>query len=100
MSDSLSPQEQAFEEFARRAQDRWGDSLRTSLLLGSTARGGTPGVDSDVDVFVVVETEAQAEESLGLAHEVGFAHTVPWSPSGRRRYRDSKNEGTVRSFDP
>jgi hypothetical protein len=53
-----------------------------------------------VDVFVVVETEAQAEESLGLAHEVGFAHTVPWSPSGRRRYRDSKNEGTVRSFDP
>ena len=74
MSDSRPSHERAFEEFARRAQDRWGDSLRKSLLLGSTALGGTPGVDSDVDVFAVVETEAQAEESLGLAHEVGFAH--------------------------
>jgi predicted nucleotidyltransferase len=42
------------------------------ILFGSTARGETRGVDSDVDVFAVVETEAQEEELSDLAHEVGF----------------------------
>lgn len=77
MNDSQSsPHEQAFEAFARRARDAFGNSIHELILFGSTARGETRGIDSDVDVFAVVETEAQEEELLVLANEVGLEYGV------------------------
>lgn len=57
--DSTSIHKRAFEEFAQRAQDVLGSSLHRLILFGSTARGETRGRESDVDVFAIVETEAQ-----------------------------------------
>ena len=77
MSESQSSShEQAFETFARRTRDSLGDSLHELILFGSTARGETRGPDSDVDVFAVVETEAQEEELLVLANEIGLEYGV------------------------
>lgn len=77
MSESQSSvHEQAFESFARRAQNTLGDSIHELILFGSAARGETRGTDSDVDVFAVVETETQEEELLVLANEVGLEYGV------------------------
>jgi predicted nucleotidyltransferase len=68
--------ERAFNEFTQRAQELLGESLHRWILFGSTARGETHGRESDVDVFAVVETEAQEKSLLDLANEVGFEHGV------------------------
>jgi predicted nucleotidyltransferase len=67
--------EQAFEEFASRAMEAHGDQIEEIILFGSTARGETRGIDSDVDVFVVVETmeirDALGEIAYDVMHEYG-----------------------------
>lgn len=66
----------AFEEFAQRAQESLGSALHQLLLFGSTVCGETRGRESDVDVFAVVETEAQEVTLFDLANDVGFEHGV------------------------
>lgn len=66
----------AFDEFAQRAQQSLGESLHRLILFGSTARVEPRGRESDVDVFAIVETEAQEETLFDLANEVGFKHGV------------------------
>lgn len=67
--------EQAFEEFASRAMEAHGEHIEEIILFGSTARGETRGIDSDVDVFVVVDTmeirDALGEIAYDVMHEYG-----------------------------
>lgn len=76
MNESLSRHEQAFEAFARRAKERWGELIIDIILFGSTARGETRGIDSDVDVLVVVETTGYESELRDIAYDVMLDHGV------------------------
>ncbi len=77
MSESASQShERAFEAFARRAQDTLDESIHELLLFGSAARGEARGIDSDVDVFVVLDTTEHAEELRAIAYEVQLEYGV------------------------
>ena len=68
--------EQAFEDFASRAMEEHGEHIEEIILFGSTARGETRGIDSDVDVFVVVDT-MEIKDALGeIAYDVMHKHGV------------------------
>lgn len=55
-----TPHRDAAETFTRRARDRYGDAIEAILLYGSVARGTERGVDSDVDLLVVVSDTVDA----------------------------------------
>ena len=77
MCESVSqPHEQAFAVFAERARDAFGDAIHELLLFGSAARGEAHGIDSDVDVFVVLDTTEHADELRDIAYEVQLEHGV------------------------
>lgn len=80
MSESASqPHQQAFEAFAERAHDTLDDSIHELLLFGSAARGEARGIDSDVDVFVVLDTTEHADELRDIAYEVQLEYGVVMS---------------------
>lgn len=68
--------EQAFEAFASRATDRFGDTVREIVCFGSVARGEAHGIDSDVDVLVVVEDAALESDLRALAYDVQLEYGV------------------------
>lgn len=88
----MSRHRKAFDEFAEKAEEQFGDSLKKLILYGSVARNEENG-DSDVDVFAVVENESQKEELEDLAFETGLEYEVPFSPIVKtvESYRDVKN---------
>jgi predicted nucleotidyltransferase len=71
----MSRHREAFESFAERAEDELGDSLEKLVLYGSVARGEETG-DSDVDVFVVVDSEEDKEVVEELAFDVNVKFGV------------------------
>lgn len=73
---SSQPHERAFRAFARRARDRCGDSIHELILFGSVARGEARGIDSDVDVFVVLDTKEHEDELRDIAYDVQLEHGV------------------------
>lgn len=66
---------EAFEEFAERAQEELGESLEKLVLYGSVARG-EEREDSDVDVFVVIDSEEDKEVVEELAFDVNVEFGV------------------------
>ncbi|WP_049898343.1 nucleotidyltransferase domain-containing protein [Halococcus agarilyticus] len=70
------PHQRAFEAFAERAHDAFGNSIHELLLFGSAARGEAHGIDSDVDVFVVLDTTEHADELRDIAYEVQLEYGV------------------------
>lgn len=66
----MSRHREAFEEFAERAQDELGESLEKLILYGSVARG-EERENSDVDVFVVVDSSEDLEKLRNLAYDIG-----------------------------
>lgn len=77
MSESVShSHERAFEVFARRAWNTLGNSIHELLLFGSVARGEARGIDSDVDVFVVLNTTEGEDELRDIAYEVQLEYGV------------------------
>lgn len=75
--------EQAFEEFAGRMTDEFGEKIERVILYGSVARGEARE-DSDVDVLIVTPTE-QARETVSdrasaVAFEVMLEYDVVVSP--------------------
>ena len=48
--------QKAFEEFVKRATQKYGDRIRSITLFGSLARG-TAVEDSDIDLLVVIDEE-------------------------------------------
>ncbi|MFB6159423.1 MAG: nucleotidyltransferase domain-containing protein [Candidatus Nanohalobium sp.] len=74
MSNRKTKHRKAFEEFAEKAQEDLGDSLKKLVLYGSVARG-EESEGSDVDVFAVVE-EGLEDELYSLAAKAGRKHEV------------------------
>jgi predicted nucleotidyltransferase len=71
----MSRHREAFEEFAERAQEELGGSLEKLVLYGSVARG-EEREDSDVDVFVVIDSEEDKEVVEELAFDVNVEFGV------------------------
>ncbi|MCU4743815.1 nucleotidyltransferase domain-containing protein [Halobacteria archaeon AArc-m2/3/4] len=78
MSDS-SPHEDAADVFAERARAKYGDSIAHLVVFGSTARGETRGVDSDVDVFIVISDPTIERPLRDLAYDVGLEYGLVFS---------------------
>jgi predicted nucleotidyltransferase len=84
----------ALRELVERLQERYGPNLVTVKLFGSKARGDF-GVDSDVDVLVVVQTAddwgAQREIS-GIGFEIDLKYNVLLSRlvMARERYNQHR----------
>lgn len=77
MSESAAqPHERAFSEFARRATERFGDRIHELILYGSTVRGETRGRDSDVDVFLVLDSREYEDELRDIAYDVALHYGV------------------------
>lgn len=68
--------EQAFEAFARQAHGALGESIRELILFGSTVRGETRGRDSDVDVFVILDSKDAEDELRDIAYDVSLEYGV------------------------
>jgi predicted nucleotidyltransferase len=52
------PHQRAAEAFAEQARSQYGDALDAILLYGSAARDEQRGVDSDVDLLVILQDDA------------------------------------------
>jgi predicted nucleotidyltransferase len=91
--DELADQahERAAEAFAQRAQDALGDSIHELVLFGSTVRGETRGRNSDVDMFVVLDSTDHDDELNEIAFDVtleyGVAVSVHTQPKERFEHR-------------
>lgn len=75
MSESrASPHQHAAEAFARQAHEQYGDAIDAIILYGSVARGEERGVNSDVDLLVILRDtadRAEFEENIrDLAYDV------------------------------
>lgn len=70
----ISPHQRAAEAFARRARKQYGETIESIILYGSVARGEERGVDSDVDLLVVIRDavdKTEFEEKVrDLAYEI------------------------------
>ncbi|WP_458190921.1 nucleotidyltransferase domain-containing protein [Haladaptatus sp. NG-WS-4] len=71
-----SPHEQAAEAFAAAAHDVFGDRIEDLIVFGSTVRGETRGIDSDVDIFVIVTDESIVDDLRDLAYDVQLDYSV------------------------
>ena len=75
------------DDFVRRLKEHYGDRLERAAVFGSRARGDV-GIDSDIDVLIVLRVGAAAEgpeervvwELLTAARTRGRGH-VPISPA-------------------
>lgn len=66
----MSQHREAFEQFRDKAEAELGDSLKKMVLYGSVARGDERE-DSDIDIFVLVESEEEIEKLRDLAYDIG-----------------------------
>lgn len=76
MNDSESIHDRAAEAFVETAREQHDDSIQKLIVFGSTARGDAQGVDSDVDIFVVLDDESVVEQLRDLAYDVTLDHGV------------------------
>lgn len=100
MNESAAqPHEEAFEAFARRANDALGDAIDELLLFGSTARGETRGIDSDVDVFVVLDTEKRDDELRDIAYDIQLEYGVVVSihTKTKERFEERKDHPFIKN---
>jgi predicted nucleotidyltransferase len=100
MSESVSqPHERAFEAFAERARDALGESIHELLLFGSAARGEARGIDSDVDVFVVLDSTDDEDELRDIAYEVQLEYGVVLSlhVKSKERFEERKDHPFVKN---
>lgn len=71
-----SAHEEAANTFAQHARDAIGEAIHELILFGSTVRGETRGIDSDVDVFVVLEDATHEEELREIAYDISLEHGI------------------------
>lgn len=69
---------QAFEEFASRIKEKF-STVERVILFGSVARGDY-GVNSDVDVMIVVEDLSERESIEDLAYRMTSEYGVSITP--------------------
>lgn len=66
----MSQHYEGFQDFAEKARQELGGSLKEMILYGSVARG-EESERSDVDVFALVETKDDLERLQDLAFDIG-----------------------------
>lgn len=75
-----TPHRRAADAFVRRVRERYGDAIERVLLYGSVARHEELGIDSDVDLLLVlgddVDTAAYEERIRDLAYDVELEYGV------------------------
>jgi predicted nucleotidyltransferase len=64
--------EQAFEEFSARLTEACGEKIHEIILYGSVARGDHRETGSDVDVLIIIESEAARDTVHDHASSIGF----------------------------
>jgi predicted nucleotidyltransferase len=100
MSESVSqPHERAFAAFAERARDALGESIHELLLFGSAARGEARGIDSDADVFVVLDSTDDEDELRDIAYEVQLEYGIVVSlhVKSKGRFEERKDHPFVKN---
>lgn len=71
-----SRHEQVAEAFASAATEEYGDQIEDIFVFGSTSRGDTRGIDSDIDMFVVVTDDAITDGLRDLAYDIQLEYTL------------------------
>lgn len=99
MSESVSqPHQRAFKVFAERARDALGESIHELLLFGSAARGEARGIDSDVDVFVVLDGEGEDElRDIAYAVQLEYGVVVSLHVKSRDRFEERKDHPFIKN---
>lgn len=73
MSDATPvPHEAAAQTFARQAREAFGDDVERIVLYGSVARGEMRGVNSDVDLIVVIQDHANLPEMEDRIRQLAY----------------------------
>lgn len=62
----------AAKAFARRVREEYGDVVETIVLYGSVARGEGRGVDSDVDLLVVLADDVDRTKSERRVRDLAY----------------------------
>ncbi|WP_225741235.1 nucleotidyltransferase domain-containing protein [Halorussus halophilus] len=75
-SSDSSIHEQAAEAFATAATEEYGGKIKDLIVFGSTIRDETRGMDSDVDIFVVVTDDTITDGLRDLAYDIQLEYTV------------------------
>jgi uncharacterized protein len=90
--------EQAAEAFAAAARNEFGNQIEDHIVFGSTARGDTRGIDSDVDIFVIVTDESIVDDLRDLAYDVqlGYSVVVSVHVQTTERFAERKNNPFIK----
>ena len=77
---STDAHETAAEAFASRANERFDDALTELYVFGSTARGETRGLASDVDVLVVLVDDTDHATVDDALHDLAYDVMLAYGP--------------------
>lgn len=69
MTASTTRHEQVAEEFATTACETFGEAIDELFIFGSTVRGEAQGIESDVDVFVVLAENGYEDRLREIAYD-------------------------------
>lgn len=72
MESPDSPHRRAANTFARQARQQYGDVIEQILLFGSVARGQETGIDSDVDLLVILADDFDKREYEDRVREMAY----------------------------
>lgn len=67
-----SAHERAATAFAEAISDRLGEAVASVIVFGSAARGEARGRESDVDVMVIVDDDADLRSAEATLHEAAY----------------------------
>lgn len=79
-SSTTETHTQAAEAFVDRALSRLEDDIVKLYVFGSTVRGTTRGLASDVDVMPVLSDDADRETTADVLHELAYDVMLEYGP--------------------
>lgn len=87
-----SKHREAFEEFAEKAREKFGDSLKKLILYGSVAKQQETE-HSDIDIYAVVENKEQKRNLEEMAFNFGIEKELAFSPNVKteEKFEEKKN---------
>jgi len=89
----MSRQRKAFKDFVERVDNELEDSVYKLVLYGSVVRN-QEREESDLDVFLVVDSKEDKDKIYDLASEVGLEHDLHVAPVVRTREEFNKTRNT------
>jgi predicted nucleotidyltransferase len=70
----------AAEAFVDRARSQHGDEIAELYVFGSTVRGETHGLASDVDVLIVLDDDADHEATADALRDIAYDAMLKYGP--------------------